>query len=136
MAIEVAREVIEALHAATRAAHPRETCGILLGEGERIVAARETANVHSAPRTHFEIDPQALIDAHRAERAGGPVVLGYFHSHPGGDPYPSATDRAMAAHDGKIWAIAAGDAVMFWCDAPEGFHALSYEVIGRYPRPV
>ena len=134
MAIEVAREVIKALHAAARTVHPREACGLLLGCANCITAFTSTANVHPAPRTHFEIDPQALIDAHRAARAGGPQVLGYFHSHPTGNPVPSATDCAMAAHDGKIWAIVAGDAVMFWCDAPEGFHALSYEVIGRYPQ--
>jgi len=72
---------------------------------------------------------QALIDAHRAEREGGPNVMGYYHSHPTGDPHPSQTDRAMSAGDGKVWAIIAGDRVMFFKSTPAGFEALSYTPI-------
>ena len=114
------------MRVAARASHPREACGILFGEGKRIIALRETANIHPAPETHFEIDPQALIDAHRSARAGGPQVLGYFHSHPTGRAEPSATDAAMAAGDGAIWAIVAGDEVRLWRDTAQGFRALSY----------
>nr|WP_234036251.1 M67 family metallopeptidase [Porphyrobacter sp. YT40] len=119
-------EVLTAIRTLAAAAHPREACGILLGTGHRITAAREAANVHPQPRTHFEIDPQALIDAHRQARSGGAQVLGYFHSHPSGPPEPSATDRACAAGDGKVWAIVAGDDVRLWRDDPEGFAPLSY----------
>ena len=114
------------MRAAAAAAHPQEACGLLLGEGKRITEALETRNVHASPQTHFEIDPQALIDAHRAARSGGPQVLGYFHSHPAGEPVPSATDRACAAGDGRIWAIIAGNDVRCWRDSATGFVALSY----------
>jgi proteasome lid subunit RPN8/RPN11 len=132
--LEIAAVALAALHAAAAAAHPREACGVLLGEGGRIVAALETANVHPTPETHFEIDPQALIDAHRAARAGGaPQVIGYFHSHPTGAPVPSATDRAMAAGDGRVWAIIAGPQVTFWRDGDGtgngDFVALSFAII-------
>lgn len=126
MEIAVTSQALAAVQAAAAAAHPREACGILLGEGRRITQARETRNVHPAPETHFEIDPQALIDAHRAARAGGAQVLGYFHSHPTGDPVPSATDRASASGDGRIWAIVAGTDVRFWMDGEQGFTALSF----------
>ena len=117
------------MRAAAAARHPLEVCGLLLGEGERITAAVETRNVHPSSQTHFEIDPQALIDAHRAARGGaGPEVLGYFHSHPSGPPEPSATDRACAAGDGKVWAIIAGAEVRLWRDDPEGFTPLSNSV--------
>jgi proteasome lid subunit RPN8/RPN11 len=60
-------------------------------------------------------------------------VIGYFHSHPTGAPVPSATDRAMAARDGRIWAIIAGNDVRFWADGDrsghEGFVALSFAII-------
>lgn len=118
-------------HAA--AAHPHEACGILLGEGDRITEARAARNVHPAPHTHFEIDPQALIDAHRAARAGGPAVMGYYHSHPHGPAQPSATDRASSSGDGKVWAILAGDNVRFWQDVAKdrgaGFTALPFTMI-------
>lgn len=126
MPLEVTSTALGQIRAAAAAAHPREACGILLGAGSRIAAARETPNVHPVPATHFEIDPQALIDAHRTARAGGPAVLGYFHSHPVGMAAPSATDRACAAGDGKIWAIAAGDDVTFWQDGEAGFTALPF----------
>ncbi|MFZ9395671.1 MAG: Mov34/MPN/PAD-1 family protein [Erythrobacter sp.] len=129
MQMEVTSDVIDWLAAQARAAHPRECCGILLGHEGRIREARATANVHPAPETHFEIDPQALIDAHRAARSdGAPQVLGYYHSHPGGNAVPSATDRASAAGDGRIWAIIAGAEVRFWRDCKGGFEALSYSL--------
>lgn len=130
MAILVTSAVLAALRAAARAAHPCEACGILLGEGRRITEARLARNVHPAPHTHFEIDPQALIDAHRAARTqDAPQVLGYFHSHPQGPAAPSATDRACAARDGRVWAIVAGEDVTFWIDGEAGFAPLSFVLI-------
>lgn len=126
MDLEVTSEALTAMRQAARVAHPTEACGVLLGAGCRITAARQAANVHPTPTTHFEIDPQALIDAHRAARSGGPEVVGYFHSHPVGKPVPSATDRASASGDGRVWAILAGEDVRFWKDGAEGFAALSY----------
>lgn len=119
---------MEALKNAANQAYPLEACGILLGEGERITGFREAANVHAAPQTHFEIDPQALIDAYRAERSGGDRVLGYFHSHPHGPASPSKIDSEMAAGDAKIWAIIGEGEMNLWRDAPGGFQPLSYAV--------
>ncbi len=126
---QVTREVIDLLRDEARRAHPRECCGILLGHGNTITTARPAANVHPAPQTHFEIDPQALVDAHRAARSGGPQVLGYYHSHPTGSTEPSATDRAQAAQDGVACAIVAGDAIGWWRDAPDGFTPLPYAIV-------
>lgn len=111
------------------AAHPREACGLLLGQSGRIVEVVPAINVHPTPETHFEIDPKLLIDAHRAARDGGPEVIGYYHSHPNGLAEPSATDRAMAVGDGRIWAIITADGIKFWKDGAQGFGALSYEVV-------
>jgi proteasome lid subunit RPN8/RPN11 len=139
MDIDVTREVLRAVQSAAVSAHPFEACGLLLGTRDNgraaITAFTQTANVHPEPRTHFEIDPSALIDAHRDERSGGRNLLGYYHSHPSGDPRPSATDRASSAGDGRIWAIIGGingaeRDIMFWEDGAEGFNALSYAVIG------
>jgi proteasome lid subunit RPN8/RPN11 len=116
------------LSAAHRAA-PHEACGLLLGTEARIETVAPTANVASDPAHHFEIDPAALIAAHRAARDGcGPQVVGYFHSHPNGLARPSATDDASAARDGRIWAIVADDAITCWRDGADGFEPLSYVV--------
>ncbi|MGB3797482.1 MAG: M67 family metallopeptidase [Alteraurantiacibacter sp.] len=124
---------MELLHTEAGNSYPHECCGILLGDAERITAAMPAANVHPDPATHFEIDAQTLIDAHRAGRAGENRVRGYYHSHPAGPANPSATDRAEAAHDGMVWAIIApaGSSehdVSFWRDDESGFTLLPYAV--------
>ncbi|MET3470841.1 putative GIY-YIG superfamily endonuclease/proteasome lid subunit RPN8/RPN11 [Novosphingobium sp. 1529] len=115
------------LDAAARA-HPREACGLLFGHGNHIALAQECTNVAPDPSYHFEIDPAGLIAAHRAARAGGPALIGYFHSHPNGLARPSDTDSAQAAGDGRVWAIVAQGQVSLWRDGPSVFQALSYHV--------
>lgn len=127
--MRVAAVVLERLLAEAQAAAPCECCGLLLGHVDTVIAIQPAANVHPSPAAHFEIEPAALIAAHRAARRGGPQVVGYYHSHPSGPPEPSATDRALAAPDGKVWAIIGRDArggweARFWRSAPDGFQAL------------
>ena len=131
MTMEVSSNVLESLLAQAEAAHPSECCGILLGQGRTITATQPAANVHPSRETHFEIDPQALVDAHRAARKGGPQVLGYYHSHPNGFDRPSATDEAMATGQGLIWAIIAAGRVSFWREGDARFAALPYVVSPR-----
>jgi proteasome lid subunit RPN8/RPN11 len=108
-----------------------ECCGLLLGVGVQITASIPAANVHAQPERHFEIDPAALIAAHRAARAGGPQVLGYYHSHPEGTAGPSATDCALASGDGRVWAIVANAEIGWWRDTPQGFEPLSLRLTPR-----
>lgn len=77
------------------------------------------ANVAPRPADSFEIDPAALIAAHRAARTGGPAVIGHYHSHPRGTATPSARD-AVAAEPGSRWIIIAGDDVRGWFAAAAG----------------
>ena len=122
--VKIARSALDSLRAEADRAAPLECCGIMLESDGRIDRIQPTANVAAEPRTRFEIDPGALIDAYRAERAGGPKLAGFYHSHPHSPAVPSATDRAMAAGDGRIWAIIGRDAVTFWRDDEDGFEPL------------
>ena len=124
MCNHVTSDVIEAIKAHAAKAHPEECCGLLLGRAGRITHTVPTRNVHATPHTHFEIDPQALIDAYRVQREGGWELIGYYHSHPEGSPCPSTTDQAMSACDGKVWAICGAGDVRFWRDDATGFQAL------------
>jgi proteasome lid subunit RPN8/RPN11 len=128
MEIVLTRVLLERLLAEAQHALPLECCGLLLGTDGRIEHVQPARNVHPTPRTHFEIDPQSLVDVYRAARRGGPAVLGYYHSHPTGLAEPSATDREQAAGDGRIWAIVADGGVAFWRDGEDGFAALSYSL--------
>lgn len=133
MALEVTSEVIATLLRRAAEAAPAECCGLLLGRGERIDCAMAAANIAADPLRHFEVDPAALIAAHRAARAGGPELIGYYHSHPQGHPLPSATDCAHASGDGRVWAIVASGEVGFWRDNAngkgDGFEPLFYSEV-------
>ncbi len=127
--VAVRRSALAAMIAASNDAAPQESCGLLLGDARTIEHATPVANVAAEPLFRFEIDPGALIAAHRAERAGGMALVGYFHSHPVGHPRPSATDCEHASGDGRLWAIVANDETTLWRDTPQGFASLSYDVI-------
>lgn len=124
MTVRLTSGILATLTKEAAAAHPDEACGLLLGR-DAIEEARPCANVHPDPARHFEIDPAALIAAHRAARAGGLMVLGYYHSHPTGPARPSATDRAMAGGDGRLWAIVGAGEVTLWRDRPGGFEPVA-----------
>ena len=125
----VRESVVWRMQAEATLTHPLEACGILFGDESRIETATLTRNIHPTPSTHFEIDPATLIAAHKAARAGGPGIAGYWHSHPTGNLAPSPTDRANASGDGKVWAIVAGGEVCFWRDGAGGFEPLPYRVV-------
>ena len=124
MAIEVTSGVIATLIAEAAMAAPEECCGLLLGEGDRIATISPAANVAKNRTRRFEIDPHALLAAHKAARDGGPEILGYYHSHPDGHPMPSATDCEHASGDSRVWAIIAGGEVAFWRDGEGGFEEI------------
>lgn len=129
MSIEVTRDTLEAMKVEARRTFPCEACGILLGEGRRITCFVATDNVHPEPQTRFEIDPQMLLDAYRAARAGASQVIGFFHSHPSGRAAPSTTDIELAAKDGMIWAIygkfGRGADIRFYRSGSQGFEEVS-----------
>lgn len=129
MQVCITRAAHTAMTDAARASHPHEACGLLLGQGRTISRVEPAANIAANPDRQFDIDPAALIAAHCAARAGGPALLGYFHSHPHGPTTPSATDRAMAEGDRRIWAIVSDDTIALWCDTGSGLQPLSYVVL-------
>jgi len=130
MVVHVSRAALGRMLAEAAASAPEECCGLLLGN-RAIEEVRPATNVAADRRRRFEIDPQALVDAFRAAREGGPEVIGYYHSHPDGPGEPSGIDRALAAGDGKVWAIVAERDVTFWRDDGHGFAPLSYVVEDR-----
>jgi desampylase len=123
MAIRIARDLIDRLVAEAAARPDEEVCGLLFGSEDRIDAAVATVNVASDPTRWFEIDPAALIAAHKAERNGGPRLLGCYHSHPSGDARPSVRDR-IAAEPGRLWLIIGDERAELWLARRDGFDPL------------
>jgi proteasome lid subunit RPN8/RPN11 len=123
MILRLSRTLAEAIRNGTAAAGSHECCGLLLGDRAalRVDAILPAANVADDPQHCFEIDPAVLLAAHKAARAGGPEIVGHYHSHPRGEPVPSATDAAMAQGEGEIWLIVGHDGAMrAWQARPEG----------------
>ena len=130
MATRISRYVLIGIGQISADLAPREACGLLFGDARAIIGFQATENVAEDPERHFEIDPVALFAALRAERTGGPRIVGYWHSHPSGDAMPSPTDAAMAAGDGKLWLIAAGEAMTLWRAVRSGVVYGRFEPVG------
>ena len=64
--------------------------------------------------SRFALDPREQIAAQRWARARGWQVLGSAHSHPGGEPVPSAIDRRWAAAAGVMLIDAGGGGLAAW----------------------
>ena len=96
------------------AASPQlEVCGLLVGRNGRIERHIKARNVASNPAIEFEIETRVQIDAVRRARAGGPAIIGCYHSHPSGVARPSARDLAMAEH-GSLWLIIGDGEMTAW----------------------
>ena len=90
------------IFAEARAAHPRECCGLLEGDGARVTALHPTRNLAEQP-DRFEIDP---AEQFRLMREGRNIV-GCYHSHPNGRAEPSPRDAGHASEAGFLWLICA-----------------------------
>ncbi len=109
----IASSLLERIVALAAVEPDREVCGLLFGDDGAILRAASAANVSPQPADSFEIDPQALFAAIRAERAGGDRLIGHYHSHPLGPAEPSARDAA-AAEPGRLWLIVGQGAARLW----------------------
>lgn len=108
----------------------REVCGLLFGVAdEEVTTIRPCANVAADPAKTFEIDPASLIAAHKAQRSGGPVLIGCYHSHPNGAGEPSLRDRKAAGGKQRLWLIVADNRIRAWILEGDG----TYEEVGIVP---
>lgn len=132
MRVKISSAVIDWIVAAAATSPEVEVCGLLFGSADRIDALEPCTNVAPDPARRFEIDPAALLAAHRRAREGAMMPVGCYHSHPGGVAMPSPRDAADAAPDGGIWLIVAGGTITAWRAMVDGpvhgrFAALSID---------
>jgi proteasome lid subunit RPN8/RPN11 len=95
-----------------RAAHPLEACGLLVGRRDVDAITIEdlvmSANLADGDRRRrFMVDPQLHFETLRSLRGSAREVIGVFHSHPNGEPYPSDSDAEMALEAEFVWVIVA-----------------------------
>ena len=135
MTIAITTAVLAGIRAAAAADLEREACGLLTGGTDRIDGVVMAANVADDPRRRFEVDPRVVLDCHRATRRGGPLVVGCWHSHPTGDPTPSATDVAMIGRAGELWLIVGGGEFRCWRAGDGSFAAVVLQPCTGLPSP-
>jgi desampylase len=114
MIVRISSELHHQLLDLARATPDLEVCALLFGEDRTLATFQSVPNVAHRPECRFEIDPVALIAAHKAARGGGAAIIGVFHSHPNGRVGPSPDDLAAAEANGWIWLIAAAGEMTAW----------------------
>jgi proteasome lid subunit RPN8/RPN11 len=104
-AFVVTPELWEELVAFGRAEKPKECCGIGIGPTGEVTEFHQLENVHEEPVTRYEISARDQLRLHlHAEDQGWDTTL-VFHTHPATEPYPSATDLALAGWPDAVYAI-------------------------------
>jgi proteasome lid subunit RPN8/RPN11 len=114
MKVAISSGLVERILALAAAQPTQEVCGLLLGQGDRIDNILPARNVATDPHRTFEVDPTVLVNALRTARAGGPAVIGCYHSHPLGNAMPSAMDASMIGRVGEYWLICHENIVRGW----------------------
>ena len=95
--MRISKELLNRIAEHAAATYPGECCGLLVGRGDEVLAVEPTRNARAMESCdRFEIDPLDHVRVFEASRKGGWQIVGCYHSHPDGQPQPSAIDRRHA----------------------------------------
>ena len=94
--IELPRGFADALIGHAREGRPDEVCGLVGVRDGRVVRLERARNAAPQALSRFEIDSRDLIKVVELEREG--LEVGFYHSHPASQAYPSPTDIAFARY--------------------------------------
>lgn len=112
-----------------RSAYPQECCGLIVGRAGRVERLLPSENVSTGDKTKtFEIDPAVRFQLIR--ETGERSMMGFYHSHPNGVPFPSDTDKAMVYEPELIWLIATLDEIKAFrfLETKQDFEEISIQV--------
>jgi len=73
---------------------PRETCGVIGGRGGLASEITPITNAAATPERAYRLDERELAHALTSLARRGMEPVAFYHSHPAGDPRPSALDVA------------------------------------------
>jgi desampylase len=90
-------------HALTES--PREACGILAGTQDRVIEILPVANIAVDPHSTYYMDERQFTYTLLTLEARGLSLLGFYHSHPTGDPIPSHIDVRHASYPNTPYMI-------------------------------
>ncbi len=81
--------------------YPNEACGILAGLNDRVKQVYAMTNARPGP-PHYEMDPEEQFQVMKYIREEGLAMVGIYHSHTGGQAYPSSIDVDQAYWPGTL----------------------------------
>ena len=93
-ALEIPRNILDAMIAHCVREAPLECCGILGGIVPLLVTSIYPLRNESQSETRYSADPHDLINTQLELRRRGEDILAIYHSHPRWEAIPSRTDLA------------------------------------------
>lgn len=89
------RYMIELLNEAA-AAHPSETCGVIMKDFMGNIHVIRMANVYTKPQSGFMFDRDEQLTVFQIASRTDPGIVAVYHSHPSGSLEMSANDLLSA----------------------------------------
>ncbi|MDR1584997.1 MAG: M67 family metallopeptidase [Prevotellaceae bacterium] len=102
--IKIPKDVIAAIIKQAYDETPNETCGLLAGEGNKVVKRYAMTNIDHSPE-HFSFDPAEQFRVLRQARAEGLEIVANYHSHPETPARPSDEDIRLAYDPDIVYII-------------------------------
>ncbi len=81
---------------------PHECCGLLVGKESRVIEVIEVENIAKDSQHFFYISPSDLATHLPRIAEQGRDLLGIYHSHPHGNPIPSAHDIQLSNYPNTV----------------------------------
>lgn len=99
--ILVSKDILQTMLNDAEARYPEECCGIIFGRinNNKTAECVEAVNnaYDKAEKYHrFEITPEIMMKAELTARKKGLDIIGFYHSHPDCEAFPSEFDRVHA----------------------------------------
>lgn len=111
--IEFPRDLYDEIVTHAREGGDEEVCGVLGGTygptTSVVESVHRTANVADDPEIRYAIDPETHYEITEQIESAGESIVGFYHSHPAGPAFPSATDAERATWPGYSYVIVALD---------------------------
>jgi proteasome lid subunit RPN8/RPN11 len=113
-ALELPRQIHQAMLAHAAFCHPFESCGLIAFDdtGKPRFVYALTNRARSSSR--YVVDPAEHFRAIQHAESSGWTIGGAFHSHPDGPAIPSPTDVAEARDPSWVYLVTAADEVRAW----------------------
>ena len=106
MALQISREIADAILQQSRDEYPDECCGVVLGPigSDKPERLKPMVNAAHSP-TFYEFDPKDLLALYREADDNDEELVVIYHSHTETEAQPSRTDIAYAGEPGAHYVL-------------------------------